>query len=125
MEYVAGNDIVEIFLRYDTRKEGVRLRFVGLSGVHIYVDLDYEADWLFGTTLLLREDGDLQWFAAEDIIAAKVENPTFCTWVKSREMIWAITDGEGQPVAMPVDRLNQVWNDYGKTIEKHFQFQEV
>lgn len=76
--------------------------------------------WLFGTTLLLREDGDLQWFAAEDIIAAKVENPTFCTWVKSREMIWAITDGEGQPVAMPVDRLNQVWHDYGKTIEKHF-----
>lgn len=125
VEYVAGNDMVEIFLRYDTRKEGVRLRFVGLSGVHIYVDLDYEADWLYDTTLLLRDDGDLQWFAAEDVNEVEAENPTFCTWVKSNEMIWAITDGEGQPVEMPADRLNQVWHDYGKTTQKHFQFQEV
>lgn len=57
VEYVAGNDMIEIFLRYDTGKEGVRLRFTGLSGVHIYVNLDYEADWLYDTTLLLRDDG--------------------------------------------------------------------
>ena len=125
VEYVTGNDMVEIFLRYDTRKEGVRLRFVGLSGVHIYVNLDYEADWLFGTILLLRDDGDLQWLVADDVSETEAENPTFCTWVKSREMTWAVTDGEGQPVEMPVDRLNQVWHDYGKTIEKHFSFQEI
>lgn len=125
VEYVAGNDMVEIFLRYDTGKEGVRLRFVGLSGVHIYVNLDYEADWLYGTTLLLRNDGDLQWFAAEDVSEAEAENPTFCTWVKSSEMTWAVTDGEGRPVEMPADRFNQVWHNHGETIEKHFSFQEI
>ena len=125
VEYVAGHDMVEIFLRYDTGKEGVRLRFVGLSGVHISVNLDYREAWLYNTTLLLGDDGDLQWLAADDVSETEAENPTFCTWVKSREMTWAVTDGEGQPVEMPIDRLNQVWHDYGKIIEKHFQFQEV
>lgn len=125
VEYVAGNDMVEIFLRYDTGKEGVRLRFVGLSGVHIAVIFDYKETWLYDTTLLLRDDRDLQWFAAEDVSEEEANDPSFCTWVKSREMTWAVTDGEGQPVEIPENRLNQVWNVYGETVEKHFSFREV
>lgn len=124
IKYELGQDVVEIFLGYDTRKEGVVLQFCGIQGIHIRTNFDYEADWLTEATLLLRDNGTFLWVAAEDVNLTEMDHMP-CTWVECRQLNWAVTDGAGQPVEMPADRLNQVWHSYGKTTEKHFSFQEL
>ena len=35
-------------------------------------------------------------------------------------VLWAITDSDGIPIEMPPERIDQVWNVWGKMEEKHF-----
>lgn len=122
--FIPKNDACEIFLKYDTGKEGVILRFSKLHGMFTRVDEDYLDSWLFDTTLLLRENGAMRWIAADDVTEDELESCTFATWVEADQLIWAVTDGDGQPIEMPANRLHQVWNHYGKRVEKHFRFEE-
>lgn len=125
--FLPAQDVAEVFLQYDTRKEGVLLRFCNPSGININVDVDYDVDWLYGTSLLLRENSNLLWIAADDITEL---NEYFrdvlkgITWVEASQLIWAVTDGNGVPVELPDSRINQVWNSWGKQVEKHFTFLE-
>lgn len=41
--YVPGKDMVEIFLKYDTGREGVLLRFAWIKDMHINTQCDFDA----------------------------------------------------------------------------------
>lgn len=125
VSYIPGKEMAEIFMMYDTGREGILLKFIGTHGMNIDINPygDYGADWLYGTTLLLKENNRLQWLAADDLTQEELIAPPV-TWVESDEIIWAVTDSNGHPIPLPNDRLNQVWNHYGKVIEKHFSFSE-
>lgn len=120
--FVPESDTCEVFLKYDTGKEGVVLRFSKLRGMFIRVDEDYLDAWLFGSTLLLQENGTMRWIAADDVSAEEAAACTFATWVEADQLLWAVTDGDGQPIEMPSDCLHQLWNVDGKDIEKQFSF---
>lgn len=126
VSFIPGKDCVELFLLYDTRKDGVLLRFLNPHGMSVNVDIDYEADWLLGASLM-KEDDTILWIAADNI---DLDNEYLedlkkhLTWIQAEKLIWAVSDGNGKPVEMPATRLNQIWNDYGVKIEKHFQFKE-
>lgn len=123
VSFIPKSDTCEVFLKYDTGKEGVILRFSKLHDLFIRVDEDYLEAWLFGSTLLLQENGAIRWIAADDVTEYELESCTFATWVEADQLIWAVTDGDGQPIEMPAKRLHRVWNDCGKRVEKHFQFE--
>ena len=125
VSYIPGKKLAEVFMMYDTGREGVLLKFLGTQGVNIDINPngEYLADWLYGATLLLKENNRLQWLATDDLTQEEMKAPPV-TWVESDEIIWAVTDSNGYPIPLPNDRLNQVWNHYGKVIEKHFSFQE-
>ena len=38
--------------------------------------------------------------------------------------MWAVTDAEGNPVELLDSRINQVWRQWDKTEEKHFELDE-
>ena len=124
VSFIPRSDTCEVFLKYDTGKEGVLLRFSKLHDMFIRVDEDYLDAWLFDTTLLLRENGAMRWIAADDVTEDELESCTFATWVEADQLIWAVTDGDGQPIEMPPDRFHQIWNVFDKPVEKHFQFEE-
>ena len=125
--YISRQDVAEVFLKYDTDVEGVLLRFSGLYGINLNVDVDYEADWLYDTSLLLRANNNLLWVATDNVLETDkdFQDVLKCiTWVEASQLIWAVTNGNGIPVEMPASRLNQVWNSYGKETKRHFAFCE-
>jgi hypothetical protein len=128
IEYVPGKDMVEIFLRYDTMKEGVLLRFAWISDMHINTNRDYDADWLFGSTLHILPNGNLLWMDVDELEG--VDEKTIeewkphTTWVESERIFWAITDGDGIPIEMPTSKIEQVWNVCGQPQKKCFNLKE-
>lgn len=124
VEYIPGMDMVEIFLRYDCGGQGVLLRFAWIEDMHINTQHDYDAEWIFGSTLLLREKERLIWLDEECTEADLEETKRYATWVESERLFFAITDREGNPVEMPEDRIHQVWHTDGKAEEKHFDLKE-
>ncbi len=128
VEYIPGKDMVEIFLKYDTGDQGVLLRFVWIKGMRVNTQRDYDAEWLSGSVAFILDNGAFIWLDddewEEESALHLDEMKTYTTWVESERMMWAITDGDGNPVEMPPDRKDQVWNAYGKRIEKHFDLKE-
>lgn len=124
VEYVPSKDMVEIFLRYDTRKEGVLLRFAWIHSMGVNTKRDYEAEWLNGSVALLLDNHTIIWLDDDDWGKESKnhldEIKSYTTWVEAERVFWAITDGDGNPVEMPSDRIDQIWSVYGKQIEKHF-----
>lgn len=124
IEYVPEMDMVEIYLKYDTRKEGVLLRFAWIKDMHINTQHDYDADWIYNSCLFITEKGTLIW-VDEDITELEFgEVKHFATWVEAERMFWAVTDEEGNLVEMPEERINQEWNIDGKVVKKHFVLKE-
>lgn len=126
VSFLPGKNCVELFLLYDTRKEGMLLRFLNPRGMNVAVDVDYEASWLFGASLMM-EDNSLVWIAADCIDGDNEyleDMKKHLTWVQADALVWAVTDCYGNPVECPVTRLDQIWNMYGEKTEKHFRFKE-
>ncbi len=122
--YVPGKDMVEIFLKYDTGREGVLLRFAWIKDMHINTQCDFDAAWISGSSLLLLENDVLIWMDEEFEETDMEECRRYATWVEAERLFWAVTDEEGNPVELPEDRVNQVWNTNGKEEEKHFELKE-
>lgn len=128
IEYIPGKDLVEIFLKYDTKTEGVLLRFAWIHGVGINTKRDYDAEWMNGSVAILRENNSVIWLdddtwgdeSAEHLDELK----KYTTWVEAERIFWAVTDAEGNPVEMPENRIRQTWVTYGKEEEKIFEIQE-
>lgn len=128
IEYTAGKDMVEVFLMYDTGEEGVLLRFAWIHDLHIQTGRDYAADWISGSTLIQLEGGSIMWvergdFDAEDAKQFEAVRRSD-TWVEADKLFWAITDGKGNLVKMPQDRIDQTWHSYGEIEHKHFELHE-
>lgn len=128
IEYTAGKDMVEVLLMYDTGEEGVLLRFAWIHDLHIQTGRDYEADWISESTLIQLEDGSVMWvergdFDVEDASQFEAVRRSD-TWVEAERLFWAITDGEGNLVDMPQDRIDQTWHVYGEIEHKHFDLHE-
>lgn len=130
IEYIPGRDLVEIFLKYDTLAEGVLLRFVGIHDVRIDIqnNCDYDTAWLNGSVVLLLENDSVIWLDDDGWGSSSKEHldemKESTTWVEARNVFWAVTDADGNPVEMPSSRINQVWNIYGVKKEKHFELKE-
>ena len=124
IEYISRKNMVEIFLKYDTETEGALLRFSGVQGVHINLPSDYNADFIMGCCVLYLENDTLLWLDDESCDANDAEQLSLAkqcaTWVESKKILWAITDGDGNPIEMPPERIDQVWVAWGKTEERHF-----
>lgn len=124
IEYILGKDLVEIFLKYDTGTEGVLLRFIGVQDIHIIIPTDYEVGWIMGSLALYLENDSILWLDDDnwDIHdqGQLDEAKKYTTWVEAKMVLWAITDGDGRPVEMPPERIDQVWNVWGTMVEKHF-----
>lgn len=124
VEYTPGKDCLEIFLKYDTGEEGVLLRFTWIHDFHICAERDYEVDWIYGCAVTQHDDtllwvDDDNW--GKDSKKHIEEMKKYASWVEAERIFWAITDGDGNPVEMPANRIDQIWNVYDKRIEKHFE----
>lgn len=127
-KYNAAKDSLELFLKYDTMQEGVLLRFTQIHEYQVNTSRDYEAEWMYGSVVLLLDGGTMLWIDddtwADNSHEHIEELKRFATWVKAERIFWAITDKDGNPVEMPSDRINQTWNTYGQIEEKHFELKE-
>lgn len=119
IEYVPGMDMVEIFLKYDTGREGVLLRFAWIKDMHVNTQHDYDAEWIVGSSLLMKNN-TLIWLDDETSEEDIEETKCYATWVEAERLFWAVTDEEGNPIEMPTERMNQKWNTNGRIEEKHF-----
>ncbi len=120
IEYHRTEKIVEIFMKYDELKGSVILRFINVRAIGIVIpEGDYDA-WLAGSALVISENGNFTWIAAdctpEQIEAAK----EYATWLEAERIIWAVTDEYGKPAEMPADKIDQDWLIYGKAEHHHF-----
>ena len=124
IRYVPGMDMVEIFLQYDTRKEGVLLRFAWIHDLHINTQKDYDADWIYNSMLKIVDKTLFLWMDEEDDDIDEMKK--FATWVEAERIFWAVTDGDGNPVEMPLDRIEQIREDSitKKKMKKHFEMAE-
>ena len=114
IEYISRKNMVEIFLKYDTETEGVLLRFSGVQGIHINLLSDYETDYIMECCVLNLENDAFLWISDEvwDMNDTEQLNKVKqgATWVEAKRILWAITDKDGNPVEMPLKRIDQVWN---------------
>lgn len=111
ISYIPGTDTVEVFLKYDSGREGVLLQFTGIYGVGIHVVLDYEADWIYGSELFLRENRWL-WIVDDTEICENAEQAEACkpdtTWVEGAHLFWTATDGNGTPTEISEERMREI-----------------
>lgn len=126
VSYVPGKDMVEIFLKYDTMREGVRLRFAWIHDMHINTQRDYDAEWIYDSTLIRLENNAFIWLDEEGDKNDIDDLKKIATWVEAERIFWAVTDGEGNPIEMPLDRIDQVWRDCLKNTitKKQFKLKE-
>lgn len=126
IEYVAGKDYVDLFLKID-QTEGVLLRFVDIASVKVNGNIDYKADCLWACTLLLLENGNFIWFSEdyedfysdhsyEDLSKLK----EYSTWVEAKRVLWAATDSDGVPVEMPTYHIDCDCVYYDKKYHEHY-----
>lgn len=124
--YVPGKDMVEVLYGYDNGGDGALLRFVGIRGMRVDPAVDYDADWIGGSALVLPHATDgttLLWLErderpAEDDLEERKSWTT--TWVEADRLFWAHTDGSGSPVEMPAE-----WIGYTAGMEFHGDWDSV
>lgn len=128
IEYTPGKDMVEVFLKYDTGEEGVLLRFAWIRDMHIRTHGDYAAAWISGSTLIQLDNESIMWLDCDDFDVGDASQfeavKRYDTWVEAERLFWAITDGEGNLVDMPQNRIDQTWHIYGKVEHHHFDLHE-
>ena len=124
VSYDATNNAAEVFLKYDNGIEGVLIRFIGVSNVHINGIINDFDDWLQGTAMRVQKNGRFLCVTSDGYFPDSESSLNEFTWVESDRVIWAITDADGKPVEMPQDRIDQVWETWGKKEKKHFDLKE-
>ena len=104
IEYVASKDYCDVYLSY-CKTEGTVIRFVGLFDIHIHGDIDYEADWMFGSELFIQDNGRFIWINDEnygDDSSHIDDYKSYATWIEADRIFFAVTDGEQNPIEMPI-----------------------
>jgi hypothetical protein len=125
VEYLPRQKRIKLFLRYDELKGSVILIFLGVCEFNIVPPNDDYDDYLMGTVLTLSDDNNLLWLADDSYPQEQAnEIQKYATWIKSNQIIWAVTDQNGNPAEMPDNKINQIWQTYGKIEQKHFALKE-
>ena len=128
IEYIPSKGMAEVFLKYDTNREGRLLKFFEVSGIGINTQRDYRESFIFGCSTIRLEDETLIWLDDDDWGAEEKnhldEVKTYATWIQSKRIVWAVTDGDGLPVEMPESMKHQVWSIFGKVEQHDFDFKE-
>lgn len=123
--YIPDENIAELFLKYDELKDSIILRFINVRGMNVSVKVDCGyADEIMGSVLLLTDNNQFLWIdgdvwgeqSEQHIEELKKE----CSWIQAENIIWALTDENGNPTEMPPYKIDQTWNIYGKIEHRHF-----
>lgn len=104
----------DIFIQYDSEKEGIVLRFLGVKRVHLNVTDDFPAYWLYDTDILISDDNTLIWFDDGECGDEFDELKDYMTWAEADKILFAFTDGKGNIQDIPEDRIDALferWND--------------
>lgn len=95
-------DAVIVWLKYDDRKNGVKLRFQKIYAFKSEPFDDYPAAWLLSTWLLvLPENGHVAWTTSgydEGTLENLEDARKFGTWIEAGSVSYVLTDYEGNQV---------------------------
>ncbi|MBQ8163525.1 MAG: hypothetical protein IJZ93_04070 [Clostridia bacterium] len=125
ISYLPDENSVELFLKYDELKGSVILRFINVYSMNVMFKVEYGSlDNIMGSVLLLTQNGQFLWIdndswgdkSKHHIEELKKES----SWVQAENIIWAVTDEYGNPTEMPANKIDQVWQIYGKIEHHHF-----
>ena len=125
VSFLSNENIVELFLKYDELEGSVILRFVNVHSMNVNFKAEFSSfEDIMGSVLLLTDNNRLLWIAddswgeqsAQHIDELKNE----FLWIEAENIIWAVTDENGNPSEMPADKIDQIWVIYGKTEYHHF-----
>ena len=126
VNYLPDSYTAELFLKYDELEGSVILRFVNVHSMNVNIQVN--TGWIndiAGSILLLLKNGQLLWIdddqwedqSIDHIEELKKES----SWVQAERLIWAITDSNGNPTELPADKIDQIWDIYGKIEHHHFE----
>lgn len=128
--YFPEHNMIDIYLQYDTKKEGRLLRFYDVSAMHIepvYLS-DYPYSWMEGTLIWLEDDNlvwvDSEFYSVGDPELKKAMETDF-NWVKSRRLFWAFTDAAGLPIEMPSDLIEHPFLDNNEEYYETYDLKEA
>lgn len=81
------------------------LRFVWVHDLHVNTQRDYDAEWIYGSELIITDDGNMVWVDVDDWdinIPQNLEKvKKFATYVEAERLMWAVTDAEGNAILKP------------------------
>ncbi|MBQ7906349.1 MAG: hypothetical protein IJ309_00080 [Clostridia bacterium] len=125
INYSSNKNTVEIFLKYDELEGSVILQFVNVHSMNVNFKVEFgSSEDIIGSVLLLTDNNRLLWIAddswgeqsAQHIDELKNES----SWIEAENIIWAVTDENGNPTEMPANKIDQIGVFYGKTEHHHF-----
>lgn len=106
----ASQNQVDVVLEYDVPDlEKVLLRFNEISAMNINTNIDYEANWLLGTELLLADNYNLIWCSDEGYSVEEIRRNRNLTWIEAGRICFALLDKNGMAVEFPDSYLHQTW----------------
>lgn len=128
VSYFHESNTAELFLKYDELEGSIILRFVGIHSMNVAIQDDCEytnyTNYIMGSVLLLLNNGQFLWIDNDewgDQSANHIEDlKNSSTWIQADRLIWATTDSHGNPTELPKNKIDQVWNIYGKKEHHHF-----
>lgn len=123
--YMPDQYTVELFLKYDELEGSVILRFLGVHAMNIGIQVDCGCPcMILGSVLLLLDNGHFLWIDddwwGDQSIDHIEELKEGASWIQAERLIWETTDSNGNPTELPADKIDQIWNIYGKTEHHHF-----
>ncbi len=114
----------ELFLKYDMNKGSVFLRFIGVHSMRLSVEAEYGYQTEIEESVLFLQNGRFLWVDGTDCpeeIEFVIDNiKKYNSFVETERIVWAVCDETGTPAEMPLEKIDQVWNIYGKTEYHHF-----
>ncbi|MCQ2428382.1 MAG: hypothetical protein MJ137_08320 [Clostridia bacterium] len=118
IEYLPDDGTLEMFLLYDELEGSVILKFFNVTDLHIAVPDSAYLNYIEGGTLFLNDSEHFVWTDGEGQFE---EQKNISTWIESEEIYWAVCNKYGLPDEMPKNKIDQTWNIWGKTEQKHFE----
>ena len=100
----AEKDMCELFLQYDTRKDGIIMRGLTINGFGFHpiagCENDYECDWIFSSDMRWNNDKKtFIWCSMDDYFDENFRQNT--TWFEASDVMFAYCDGEGTIQEIP------------------------
>lgn len=116
--YSAEKDRVDVILEYDTRDLRVNLRFMGDVNMNFVPTMDFEADWISGSSMSIDEHFRILW--VNDEINESEPIPSDLLWIRGNTLNYAVVNSDNEPVQLPYEIIHQKLCIFGKESERHY-----